>query len=102
GLFGVVLILLAYFLLQAGRMRGDALTYQLMNAFGAFALLISLLYAFNLSAFVMEAARLVRGALRKHRKRMTPREHSLNPALSRRRERARNVTNPPTPHLSLR
>ena len=59
GLLGVSTILLAYFLLQAGRMRGDALSYQLMNAFGAFALLISLLYAFNLSAFVMEAAWLV-------------------------------------------
>jgi len=56
GLIGVSTILLAYFLLQAGRMRSDALTYQLMNALGAFALLISLLYAFNLSAFVMEAA----------------------------------------------
>ena len=43
GLLGVSTILLAYFLLQAG----------------AFALLISLLYAFNLSAFVMEAAWLV-------------------------------------------
>ena len=59
GLLGVSTILLAYFLLQAGRMRGDALSYQLLNAFGAFALLISLLYAFNLSAFVMEAAWLV-------------------------------------------
>ena len=59
GLLGVSTILLAYFLLQAGRLRGDALGYQLMNAFGAFALLISLLYAFNLSAFVMEAAWLV-------------------------------------------
>ena len=56
GLFGVLLILLAYFLLQAGRMRGDALPYQLMNAAGAVLVLVSLLYAFNLSAFVMEAA----------------------------------------------
>ena len=56
GLFGVALILFAYFLLQAGRLRGNALPYQLMNAFGALTLLISLLYAFNLSAFVMEAA----------------------------------------------
>jgi len=55
GLVGVVLVLLAYFLLQAGRVRGNALTYQLMNAFGAFAVLISLLYAFNLAAFVMES-----------------------------------------------
>ena len=55
GLVGVLLVLLAYFLLQAGRVRGNALTYQLMNAFGAFAVLISLLYAFNLAAFVMES-----------------------------------------------
>ena len=56
GLFGVASILLAYFLLQAGRMRGDALPHQLMNAAGALLVLLSLLYAFNLSAFVMEAA----------------------------------------------
>lgn len=56
GLLGVVLILLAYFLLQAGRMRGQALSYQLMNAAGALLVLVSLLYAFNLSAFLMELA----------------------------------------------
>ena len=56
GLLGVVLILLAYFLLQAGRMRGASLAYQLMNAFGAVLVLVSLLYAFNLSAFLMELA----------------------------------------------
>ena len=57
GLVGVALTLLAYFLLQAGRARGDALPYQLMNAFGAFAVLLSLLYAFNLSAFVLAGLR---------------------------------------------
>ena len=56
GLFGVALILFAYFLLQAGRMRGDALVHQLLNAAGASLVLISLLYAFNLSAFLMELA----------------------------------------------
>jgi hypothetical protein len=56
GLLGVLMILLAYFLLQAGRLRGDALLFQLTNALGALGILISLLYAFNLSAFVMEAA----------------------------------------------
>ena len=59
GMIGVIAILVAYALLQAGRLRSDALTYQLMNAFGAFALVISLLYAFNLAAFVMETAWLV-------------------------------------------
>jgi len=54
GLVGVALTLLAFYLLQARRLRGDGLSYQLMNAFGAFAVLLSLLYAFNLSAFVLE------------------------------------------------
>jgi len=54
GLVGVALTLLAFYLLQADRLRGDGLSYQLMNAFGAFAVLLSLLYAFNLSAFVLE------------------------------------------------
>ena len=56
GLLGVAAILLAYFLLQAGHLRGHALSYQLMNAFGALLVLVSLLYAFNLSAFLMELA----------------------------------------------
>lgn len=74
GLFGVAIILFAYFLLQAGRVRGDALVYQLMNAGGALAVLVSLMYAFNLSAFVMELAWLavsiygiVRGSRKKRR-----------------------------------
>jgi len=54
GLLGVAMTLIAFYLLQAGRMRGDGLGYQLMNALGAFAVLLSLLYAFNLSAFVLE------------------------------------------------
>ena len=54
GLIGVGMTLVAFYLLQAGKLRGDGLTYQLLNAFGAFAVLLSLLYAFNLSAFVLE------------------------------------------------
>ncbi|MGH8042774.1 MAG: CBU_0592 family membrane protein [Rudaea sp.] len=56
GLIGVAMILFAYLLLQAGRLRGDALPHQLLNAAGALLILISLLYAFNLSAFLMELA----------------------------------------------
>lgn len=54
GLIGVVLTLLAFYLLQAGRVRGDGLPYQLMNAFGAAGVLLSLVFAFNLAAFIME------------------------------------------------
>jgi multidrug transporter EmrE-like cation transporter len=56
GLAGMALILGAYFLLQAGRMRGHGLAYPLLNALGALGVLISLRYAFNLSAFVLELA----------------------------------------------
>jgi hypothetical protein len=72
GLLGVVLILLAYFLLQVGRLRGNALPYQLLNAVGALLLLVSLFYAFNLSAFLMESAWLlvsIYGIVRNRRRR---------------------------------
>lgn len=59
GLIGVALILFTYLLLQVGRMRGDAFPHQLLNAVGALLILLSLLYAFNLSAFLMELAWLV-------------------------------------------
>jgi hypothetical protein len=57
GYVGVVLVLLAYLLLQARKLHGNGLTYQLLNLFGAFGVLLSLLFgSFNLSAFAMEAA----------------------------------------------
>ena len=56
GLLGTLMILFAYFLLQSGRLRGNALPYQLMNAAGALGVLISFRYAFNLSAFLLEIA----------------------------------------------
>jgi paired small multidrug resistance pump len=55
GLLGVVALLVAFFLLQAGKLHGNGFVYQLLNALGAGAVLVSLLYAFNLSAFVIEA-----------------------------------------------
>jgi hypothetical protein len=54
GLLGVAIMLWAFFLLQAGKLRGDAFAYQLMNAVGAAAVLLSLVNDFNLSAFVIE------------------------------------------------
>ncbi|HXD37665.1 MULTISPECIES: CBU_0592 family membrane protein [Rhodanobacter] len=57
GYIGVVLVLLAFLLLQAHRLHGNGLTYQLLNAFGALGVLLSLVFgSFNTSAFVMEAA----------------------------------------------
>jgi len=56
GLVGVLLILSAYALGQAGRLRIEAAPALLMNLGGAALVMISLLFKFNLSAFLMEAA----------------------------------------------
>jgi paired small multidrug resistance pump len=57
GSIGVALVLLAFLLLQARKLHGNGLTYQLMNAFGALGVLLSLIFgSFNASAFTMEAA----------------------------------------------
>lgn len=42
GLAGVAFVLLAYFLLQAGRLGGESLGYQLANLFGAVFILVSI------------------------------------------------------------
>ncbi|HET6632740.1 MAG TPA: hypothetical protein VFG73_08540 [Rhodanobacteraceae bacterium] len=59
GLAGVLLIVLAFFGLQAGRLRGDGHIYQVCNGLGAAAILVSLVYDFNLPSLVMEALWLV-------------------------------------------
>lgn len=57
GLAGVVLILLAFFLLQARTLRGQGLIYQVMNALGAIGVIISLVFGrFNLPALLLEIA----------------------------------------------
>ena len=57
GYLGVLLVLLAYFLLQARKLHGNKLTYQLMNILGAFGVLLSLTFgSFNWSAFLLEVA----------------------------------------------
>lgn len=55
GLVGMIVTLLAYFLLQAQKLHGNGLTYQLMNAIGALGVALSLLFGrFNLPAFLLE------------------------------------------------
>ena len=56
GMIGVVITLAAFLLLQAGRLHGTGFIYQAMNAIGSAAVVLSLLYNFNLSAFIVEAA----------------------------------------------
>jgi hypothetical protein len=55
GNIGVLLILTAYLLLQIDRIESNSAGYSLLNALGAGLVLASLLGAFNLAAFVLEA-----------------------------------------------
>jgi hypothetical protein len=55
GNIGVALMVLGYLLLQAEKIRSSDLSYSLMNGLGALLVVISLLYRFNLSAFLVEA-----------------------------------------------
>jgi paired small multidrug resistance pump len=85
GYIGVVLVLLAFLLLQAHKLHGNGLAYQLINIFGAIGVMSSLLFgSFNAPAFVMEAAWAaigIYGVLRGMRLRREKRELPDNPKL---------------------
>jgi hypothetical protein len=55
GNIGVLLMVIAYLLLQLEKLSSSALSYLLINAVGAMLVMISLTFRFNLSAFLMEA-----------------------------------------------
>jgi membrane-associated HD superfamily phosphohydrolase len=52
---GVLLMVIAYLLLQLEKLSSSALSYLLLNALGAILVMISLVFRFNFSAFLMEA-----------------------------------------------
>jgi hypothetical protein len=54
GLIGVLLILIAYLLLQLEKLPSSSPKYSLLNATGALLIMASLIFAFNLSAFIVE------------------------------------------------
>jgi hypothetical protein len=54
GIAGVAMIVGTYLALQLGRMASASLAYSVLNAVGATLIAISLLFEFNLSAFVIE------------------------------------------------
>ncbi len=56
GIGGVLLVLVAYGLLQAGRLQPRDAAYSWLNLIGSMAILVSLHYAFNLSSFVIQVA----------------------------------------------
>ena len=54
GTFGVMLIVVSYFLLQVGRVASEDPLYSWLNLIGAIMILISLMYNFNFASFVIE------------------------------------------------
>jgi hypothetical protein len=59
GNIGVLLMVIAYLLLQLEKLSSSALSYLLLNVVGAVMVIVSLMFRFNLSAFLMEAFWLV-------------------------------------------
>jgi hypothetical protein len=55
GFIGVVLIIVAYLLLQLDKLPSSSPRYSLLNAVGALLIIVSLVFKFNLSAFIVEA-----------------------------------------------
>lgn len=55
GNVGVLLMVIAYLLLQMEKLSSSAISYLLLNTVGAILVIISLTFRFNLSAFLMEA-----------------------------------------------
>ena len=55
GSIGVALIIITYFLLQLERLSSNGILYSVLNALGASFVIISLMYEFNLAAFIVEA-----------------------------------------------
>lgn len=54
GAVGVAMIIVTYYLLQTGRMDATKPAYSILNASGASLILLSLVFDFNLAAFIVE------------------------------------------------
>ena len=73
GLLGVVLILMAYFLLQIGKLLATSQVFQIMNLLGSAFILLSLYFDFNLPSAIIELAWFgisVMGLIRINRKKL--------------------------------
>jgi hypothetical protein len=54
GFIGVLLIVIAYLFLQLDKLRSSTLSFSLLNAVGSLLIIVSLLFKFNASAFLVE------------------------------------------------
>lgn len=79
GILGMLMVVMAYLLLQLERLDPKGLLYNILNLAGAILLLISLCFHFNLASFIIElfwiSASLV--GLWKYRRRK-PGHHAAN------------------------
>jgi hypothetical protein len=55
GFVGVLLIVIAYLLLQLEKLPSSSLSFSLLNAAGSLLIMLSLIFKFNVSAFLIEA-----------------------------------------------
>ena len=53
GILGMVLVVLAYYLLQLEKVDPKSLPYTIINLVGSLCLIFSLLFAFNLASFLL-------------------------------------------------
>ena len=56
GIVGVIIILIAYFFLSTGKWVADSLVYQVYNFIGAWLILFSLFFHWNLASVIIEIA----------------------------------------------
>jgi hypothetical protein len=54
GFIGVLLIVIAYLLLQLDKLPSSSLSFSLLNAAGSLLIMLSLIFKFNISAFSIE------------------------------------------------
>lgn len=55
GSVGVATIIITYVLLQIEKIRSESLAYSVLNGLGAGLIVISLIFDFNFSAFIVES-----------------------------------------------
>ncbi|MCS5710171.1 CBU_0592 family membrane protein [Candidatus Berkiella aquae] len=59
GIIGVIVLVLAYYLLQSNRLSSKSISYSLMNVIGASFILYSLILDWNTPAVIMESVWIV-------------------------------------------
>ncbi|WPY00739.1 hypothetical protein Trichorick_00625 [Candidatus Trichorickettsia mobilis] len=54
GIIGVVMVITVYLLLQMEKVQADSISYLVVNLVGSLLIVVSLIYNWNLSSFIIE------------------------------------------------